>query len=105
MGRLNHNEREFVAGTQPREDETLAPPKAGAALQEIDARGLSSPMPILRAHRALRAMTAGQVLKVVTSQVESLAEFQALAKYVTNYELLSQQEQPDEYVHLLRRRR
>ena len=101
MGRLSNNEREFVAGTQA----SAASAPAGKASQEVDARGLSSPLPILRAHRALRAMAPGQVLKVLTSQVETMAEFQALAKYVTNYELLSQQEHADEYVHLLRRRR
>jgi tRNA 2-thiouridine synthesizing protein A len=102
MRKLSNNEREFVAEAQP---PSRSVPLPAVASQEVDARGLSSPLPILHAHRTLRAMKAGQVLKVLTSQVESMAEFQALAKYVTNYELLSQHEKADEYVHLLRRRR
>ena len=82
------------------------PAPNGATHQVIDARGISPPLPILRAHRALRLMEAGQVLKVLTSQEQTLAEFQALVKHVPGYELLSQQEQPaGEYVHLLRKRR
>lgn len=73
--------------------------------EELDARGLASPLPILRAHRALRAMQPQQVLKVVTSHPETIAEFQALAKYIPSYDLLSQDSGAGEFVHYLRRRR
>jgi tRNA 2-thiouridine synthesizing protein A len=74
--------------------------------QVIDARGVSPPLPLLRAHRALRNMEVGQVLKVLTDQPQALAEFQAMVKHVPGYELLSQHEEaPGEQVLLLRRRR
>lgn len=102
--RFSHSEREFVLDTQP-----PAPDGRPAAIpkpsQEVDARGLSSPLPILRAHRALRAMPPMQVLKVLTTDAQSVLEFQALVKYVTSYELLAQDEGGGTYAHLLRRRR
>jgi len=88
---------------------TPAAPAAAAAGDEvvevIDARGISPPLPLLRAHRALRAMRPGQMLKVLTNSKQTLAEFQALAKYVVGYELVAQEENGDEVSHLLRRRR
>jgi tRNA 2-thiouridine synthesizing protein A len=102
--RFSQGEREFVLDTQPpsADGRTVPIPQPS---QEVDARGLSSPLPILRAHRALRAMPPMQVLKVVSTEAQSVPEFQALVKYVTNYELLAQDESNGEYVHLLRRRR
>lgn len=76
-----------------------------ATVQEIDARGIASPLHVLRAHRALRGMRAGQLLKVLTTSEQTIAEFQALAKYVVGYELLSQEQLGDEVVHVLRRKR
>lgn len=83
----------------------MDPGPAYAGAQEIDARGISSPLHILRAHRALRGMQAGQVLKVLTTSEQTIPEFQALAKYVVNYELLSQEQIGDEIIHVLRRKR
>jgi len=74
-------------------------------MQEIDARDASSPLHVLRAHRALRAMQPGESLKVRTASAQTLAEFQALAKYVVGYELVSQEQVGDEVIHVLRRRR
>jgi len=104
MSRLSKGEKEFVADfgkLQP-----AAPTEAVlAGAQEIDARGISSPLHVLRAHRALRAMQPGQVLKVLTTSEQTIAEFQALARYVVGYELLSQEQLGDEIIHVLRRKR
>jgi TusA-related sulfurtransferase len=102
MARLSSGEKEFL--TQPGELEPGAP-AAGETVQELDARGISSPLHVLRAHRALRAMKTGQALKVITSSAQTLAEFQALSKYVVGYELVSQEQLGDEYVHVLRKKR
>lgn len=80
-------------------------PDSAAATQEIDARGISSPLHVLRAHRALRAMQAGQVLRVVTDSEQTIAEFQALVKYVVGYDLLSQERIGNDVVHVLRKKR
>lgn len=82
-----------------------AAPGAGTGGQEIDARGIVSPLHVLRAHRALRAMQPGQVLKVLTTSEQTIAEFQALAKYVVGYELLSQEQVGEEIIHVLRKKR
>jgi tRNA 2-thiouridine synthesizing protein A len=74
-------------------------------VQEIDARGISSPLPLLRAHRALRALAPGQRVRIVTTNPQTVAEFQAMARHVPGCELVSQEELGGEFIHLLLRRR
>ena len=71
--------------------------------QEIDTRGLNCPLPILKAKKALAAMSSGQLLKVVATDTGSLKDFQAFAKQTGN-ELVHQETLGAEYVHVLRRR-
>ena len=71
--------------------------------QEIDTRGLNCPLPILKAKKALASMESGQLLKVLSTDAGSLRDFQAFAKQTGN-ELVDQQTQGDEFVHVLRRR-
>jgi tRNA 2-thiouridine synthesizing protein A len=75
--------------------------------KEIDARGLTCPLPILRAKKALSDMQSGEVLKVVATDPGSVRDFQAFARQTGN-DLLDQQATPsgdqEEFTHLLRRR-
>ncbi|MBS7350601.1 MAG: sulfurtransferase TusA family protein [Comamonas sp.] len=71
--------------------------------QEVDARGLNCPLPILKAKKALSQMESGQLLRVLATDSGSLADFQAFAKQTGN-ELVQQETQGQEYIHLLRRR-
>ena len=71
--------------------------------QELDARGLNCPLPILKAKKALTSMQSGQVLKVVATDTGSLRDFAAFAKQTGN-ELLSQETVGNDFVHLLKRR-
>ena len=71
--------------------------------KEIDTRGLNCPLPILKAKKALAELQSGQVLKVVSTDAGSLRDFQAFAKQTGN-ELLDQQTQDTDYIHILRRR-
>ena len=71
--------------------------------QEIDTRGLNCPLPILKAKKALAAMTSGELLKVVVTDTGSLKDFQAFAKQTGN-ELVLQETVGNEYIHILRRR-
>ncbi|AVO50317.1 hypothetical protein C6568_14520 [Melaminivora suipulveris] len=71
--------------------------------QEVDARGLNCPLPILRAKKALAGMQSGQVLKVVATDAGSTRDFQAFARQTGN-ELLEQRTEGAEFIHLLRRR-
>lgn len=98
---------EPVRTADPRQATPAAASSArlAGAPQRVDARGISAPLPVLRAHRALRVMAPGQLLQVVTTYPESVAEFQALVKHVPGYELVEQEELGGEFFHLLRRRR
>jgi tRNA 2-thiouridine synthesizing protein A len=71
--------------------------------KEIDTRGLNCPLPILKAKKALTDMQSGQLLKVVSTDGGSLRDFQAFSKQTGN-ELVEQETQGDEYIHVLRRR-
>lgn len=71
--------------------------------QEIDTRGLNCPLPILKAKKALAAMSSGQLLKVVATDTGSIKDFQAFAKQTGN-ELIQQDTVGTDYIHILRRR-
>ncbi|TFZ05202.1 hypothetical protein EZ313_00540 [Ramlibacter henchirensis] len=71
--------------------------------KQIDTRGLNCPLPILRAKKALTDMQSGQLLKVVATDPGSLRDFQAFARQTGN-ELVEQQQQGEEIIHVLRRR-
>lgn len=64
--------------------------------KELDARGLSCPLPILRTKKSLADMTAGQVLKIVSTDTGSVKDMQAFAKQTGN-ELVSQTEGGGEF--------
>lgn len=71
--------------------------------KEIDTRGLHCPLPILKAKKALADMVSGEVLKVVSTDAGSVRDFQAFAKQTGN-ELIDQQTEGEEFVHVMRRR-
>ena len=75
--------------------------------KELDTRGLTCPLPILKAKKALADMHSGEVLKVLATDPGSVRDFQAFARQTGN-DLVEQQANEAngqaEYVHLLRRR-
>lgn len=58
---------------------------------ELDVRGLSCPMPIVKARLELKKMEAGQVLKVMATDRGSLRDFQGWAKASKEVELVGQE--------------
>lgn len=70
---------------------------------DVDASGLKCPLPILRAKKALARLQSGQVLKVVTTDVHAVRDFQAFAKQTGNV-LLAQVDSQESTVHFLVRR-
>jgi tRNA 2-thiouridine synthesizing protein A len=70
---------------------------------ELDARGLSCPLPILRTKKSLSAMSPGQVLKVVATDPGSIKDMEAFSRQTGN-ELLSASEENGEYVFYMKRR-
>jgi tRNA 2-thiouridine synthesizing protein A len=71
--------------------------------REVDARGLSCPLPILRAKKALAELQTGDVLRVVCTDPGSVRDFQAFARQTGNT-LLAQESVGKELFHYLRRR-
>lgn len=68
--------------------------------RELDARGLNSPLPILRAEKALKGLAAGKVLRTMAIDPGSAKDFAAFAKQTSN-EPLSSAEAGGEYVFSL----
>jgi len=62
--------------------------------KEVDARGLSCPLPVLRLKKALFELPGGQVVRVLTSDPASVKDFEAFTRQ-TGHELLRRKEMPD----------
>lgn len=71
--------------------------------KEVDTRGLSCPLPILKAKKALSELQSGQMLRLVSTDKGSIRDFQEFAKQ-TGHELVEQQTVGKDYIHVLRRR-
>ncbi len=70
---------------------------------ELDARGLSCPLPILRTKKSLSTMAPGQVLKVIATDPGSVKDMEAFAAQTGN-ELLSSTVENGEYIFFMKRR-
>jgi len=70
--------------------------------QELDARGLNCPLPILRAKKTLNAMAGGQILKIMATDPGSVKDFEAFAKQTGN-ELLDSSEVEGEFHFTLKK--
>ena len=71
--------------------------------QELDARGLNCPLPILRAKKALAEVGSGQVLKILSTDPGSVKDFAAFAKQTGN-ELLSTAEAGGEFTFFMKKK-
>ncbi len=71
--------------------------------QELDARGLNCPLPILRTKKSLAGMQSGQVLKIVSTDCGSVKDMQAFATQTGN-QLLEQTETNGEYVFFMKKK-
>lgn len=72
------------------------------ASQELDARGLNCPLPILRAKKAIAGLAEGEVLKVLATDPGAVKDFEAFCKQTGN-ELLQSQSAGDGFEFLIRR--
>lgn len=64
--------------------------------QLLDAKGLNCPLPILKAKKALKGMSAGQILEIQATDPGSVADFAAFCNQTGN-ELLSSGSEGDVY--------
>ena len=70
--------------------------------QELDARGLNCPLPILRAKKTLNGMNSGEVLKIMATDPGSVKDFEAFATQTGN-ELLDSSEVDGEFHFLMKK--
>jgi len=70
---------------------------------ELDARGLSCPLPILRAKKHLSEMDSGQVLRIVATDKGAPNDFAEFCRKTAN-DLLSSTANNGEFEFLIRRR-
>ena len=70
--------------------------------QDLDARGLNCPLPILRAKKTLNVMSGGQILKIMATDPGSVKDFEAFAKQTGN-ELLDSSELDGEFHFMLKK--
>lgn len=69
----------------------------------LDVRGMNCPLPVLRANRALRAMTPGARLRVLATDRAAVADFQAFCRE-TGHDLLAWSEESGVFSFVIRRR-
>ena len=70
--------------------------------QELDARGLNCPLPILRTKKAIKELDSGQVLKIVATDPGAVKDFEAYCSQ-SGDELLEHSEDNGEYTFFLKK--
>ena len=69
----------------------------------LDVKGLSCPLPVLRANRVLRGMAPGERLRVLATDRAAVGDFQAFCRE-TGHALLAFAEEGGVYSFTIRRR-
>ena len=74
---------------------------------ELDARGLNCPMPLVKARKQIGNLDPGQTLRVVSTDRGSIKDFQGWAKIAANIELLAQETESEDdkelFLHYVKR--
>ena len=69
----------------------------------LDLKGLSCPLPVLRANKALRTMQPGEKLRVIATDRAAVADFRAFCQE-TGHQLVSFAEEAGVFSFTIRRR-
>ncbi|MHB8836294.1 MAG: sulfurtransferase TusA family protein [Candidatus Methylomirabilia bacterium] len=72
--------------------------------QTLDVRGMGCPMPLLKAKKAVEAISAGQVLEVLGTDPGSQSDFASWAGKTGN-EYLGHTEEAGHFKHYLRKKK
>jgi tRNA 2-thiouridine synthesizing protein A len=68
----------------------------------VDARGLSCPLPVIRAKKGIGEVQVGEVVEVLATDPGSMADFQAWTRS-TGHELVKAEHEADRYRFWIRR--
>ncbi len=71
--------------------------------KELNARGLSCPLPIVKTKKSLADMTSGQVLKVIATDCGAVKDMQAFADQTGNTLMLTTEEN-GEYIFFMKKK-
>ena len=71
--------------------------------KELNARGLSCPLPIVKTKKSLADMTTGQVLRVIATDCGAVKDMQAFADQTGNT-LMSTTEENGEYIFFMKKK-
>ncbi len=71
--------------------------------QQVDARGLNCPMPIVKTAQAIKGLTSGQTLEILATDPGSVKDFAAWSKSTGN-ELVEQTVDGGVYRFVMRRK-
>ncbi len=69
----------------------------------LDVKGMSCPLPVLRANRSLRGLAPGDRLRVLATDRAAVADFQAFCRE-TGHALVSMSEEAGVFSFVIRRR-
>ena len=69
----------------------------------LDVKGMTCPLPVLKANRALRALAPGERLRVLATDRAAVADFQAFCRE-TGHALLAFSEDAGVFSFLIRKR-
>ena len=72
------------------------------AAQELDARGLRCPEPVMLLHRAMAGLAVGQRLRVVATDPSTERDIPRFCRFL-GHELLERRCEREHYVYLLRK--
>jgi len=70
--------------------------------KELDARGMSCPLPIVKTKKCLNGMETGQVLKVIATDLGAVKDMEAFANQTGN-PLIESTQQDKEFCFYLRK--
>jgi len=70
---------------------------------ELDLRGLSCPLPVMRMRKKLETMSSGQTLRVLSSEPDSILDFQSYVKSSGDTLLESKKTPEGDFEFLLKR--
>lgn len=75
--------------------------------QTLDVKGAKCPMPLVKSRKAIGELGVGQILRVISTDRGSVADFQGWAKTAKNVEIVEQETLHegglDLFIHYLRR--